>query len=545
MLVLGSFSSARLPVDFSWSTVTTGNYTRVYTNPLTYRVLANSLIYVAGTLAAGITMSLGFAWLVARTNMPAKWLAVAGIPLGLIVPSMLESMSWVLLFSPRIGYVNGFFKYLFGLQQPVFNVYTLPGMIALESLRMVPTGFLMMLPLLLRLDPSTEEAASMSGAPFGRIIGRVTLPLLLPGLLAVMLYQGITVLASFEVPGIIGLPGQVYVFSTLIYTYTSASSSAGGSDFGSAAALAMLYLAINVMGLWLYARVTRNAARFAVIGGKSYRPRLMDLGAWRFLALGAIGLYMFISVVLPVLVLLWTSLTPRIVQPGLAALGNVTGAEWARIPGNSELNRVLVNTVIAVILAATFTVLASLVVGWISQRTAFRARRLLDQLSFMSHGLPGVILGLALIWFWVRLSAPVYGTLAIIVIALCTGFLAYGTRSIGAALFQLRRELEEAAYASGAGPSATVRRVVTPLLMPALISLWLWAALQALRIVTLPLMLQTGPENTVLAVYLWNYWDKGEINLVAAVGTAMVAVMFVVTILLSRFGLLSRRSTLI
>jgi iron(III) transport system permease protein len=268
-------------------------------------------------------------------------------------------------------------------------------------------------------------------------------------------------------------------------------------------------------------------------------------GGWRFVGVGAICVYLFISVVLPVLVLLWTSLTPRIIQPGLNALSSVSWANWARIPGNKELNHVLLNTVIAVVLAATFTVGAALVVSWISQRTAFRARRLLDQLSFASHGLPGVILGLAMIWFWVRLDLPVYGTMAIIVIGLCTGFLAYGSRTIGAALLQLHRELEEAAYTSGAAPQTAVRRVVTPLLMPALISLWLWAALQALRLVTLPLMLQTGPENTVLAVYLWNNWNKGELNLVAAVGTAMVGVMFMVTLIVSRFGLLSRRSTLI
>jgi iron(III) transport system permease protein len=156
-----------------------------------------------------------------------------------------------------------------------------------------------------------------------------------------------------------------------------------------------------------------------------------------------------------------------------------------------------------------------------------------------------VILGLALIWFWVRLDfVPIYGTLAIIVLGLGTGFLAYGTRSMSAALVQVHRELEDAAYTSGASPARTVRRVMAPLMLPALASLWIWVAIQALRFVTLPLMLQTGPENTVLAVYLWRQWEAGEVSLVAAVGMAMVACMALVTLLAARVGLLSRRASL-
>ncbi|HLY67948.1 MAG TPA: hypothetical protein VKU60_20585, partial [Chloroflexota bacterium] len=268
MLVLGSFSGARLPSDFTLSTITVQNYVSVYTSPLTYRVMANTVIYVAAALALGLSLSFFFAWLVARTDMPYKGLAYAGLPLALVMPGMLEAMVWVLLFSPRIGFVNRILQGLFGLSGAPLNVYSLPAMAILEGLRMVPTGFLLLVPVLLRFDPSMEEAAATAGASGPTVTRRVTLPLLLPGLLSIAIYLGVTVLSSFEVPGIIGLPGRVYVFSTLIYTYTSAAASAGGSSYGLAAALAMVYLAINVAGLGVYARVTRNASRFAVITGR-------------------------------------------------------------------------------------------------------------------------------------------------------------------------------------------------------------------------------------------------------------------------------------
>ncbi len=545
MLVLGSVSGARLPSDFDASALTLGNYVRVYTSPLTYRVMGNTLIYVAGTIALGLGVALLFAWLVARTDMPGRRLALVAIPLALVIPGLLEAMVWVLLFSPRIGFVNRFAIDGLGLSGAPFDVYTMPGMIALEGLRTVPTAFLMFVPLLLNLDPTLEEAGLAAGARLGAVARRVTLPLLLPGLLAVVLYQAVSVLSSFEVPGIIGLPGRVYVFSTLIYTYTSAAASAGGSDYGAANALAMVYLLINIAGLWLYARVTANAARFAVVTGKAYRPRRIELGSWRWAALAALCAYVFVSLVLPVLVLLWSSLTPRILQPTPTSLASLTAQNWQALFSNEELPQVVGNTAILIVATATLTVAVCFLVGWITVRTRFAAKRLLDQLAFVSHGVPGVIMALALIWLWIQVDAvPIYGTLWIIVLGFSVSFLAYGSRAMSAALLQIHPELEEAAYASGAHAATTIRRVFAPLLLPALSGLWIWVALHAMRFVTIPLMLQTGPDNTVIASYIWRQWENGNVNLVSAVGLAMVATMLVVTLVAARLGHASRRAAL-
>lgn len=545
MLVVASFSGARLPSDFSWATLTGDNYVTVYTDPLIYRVMGNTFAYVGGALTLGLGLAVLFSWLVARSNMPCKWLAYTGLPLALIIPGMLESMVWVLLFSPRIGFVNRFLMATLGLESAPFSAYSLPAMIVLEGLRAVPTGFLLLVPLMLRFDPTVEEAAAIAGARAGTITRRVTLPMLLPGLLSIGLYMAVTILSSFEVPGIMGLPGRVYVFSTLIYSYTNAAASAGGNSYGAAAALSMLYLLFNVVGLVIYARVTGQASRFAVVTGRAYRPRLVNLGAFRWPAAILLGLHLAVTVVLPLLVLLWTSITPRILQPSAAALSQVTAATWLRLLDNADVLRAAGVTLLVMLVTATATAAASLLIGWITVRTSFPGRRLLDQLAFVSHGLPGVILALALIWFWGRFeSVPIYGTWGIIVVGFSTGFLAYGTRSMSATLVQVHRELEDAAYTSGASPVGTMRRVLVPLLLPALASLWVWVAIQALRLVTLPLMLQTGRDNTVLASYLWRQWEAGEVSLVSAIGMAMVVGMGAIILVATRLGLLSRRASL-
>ena len=163
-LVLGSFSQARLPGEFSLSSLGFANYIKVWGDPATYAVMSNTLWFALGSTAYGIVIAAMLAWLVERTNIPGKIWIYAGVPMTLAMPGMLQAMAWVLLASPRIGFINKGLMDVFGLTAAPFNIYTLPGMVFIEGLRMVPTAFLMLVPLLRSMDPSLEEAAAMSGA---------------------------------------------------------------------------------------------------------------------------------------------------------------------------------------------------------------------------------------------------------------------------------------------------------------------------------------------------------------------------------------------
>ena len=216
-LILGSFSTAQLPTDFSLATMGLVNYIKVYSDPGTSEIFINTIIYVAGSTVLGIFLAVSLAWLVERTNMPGKMVVYAGVPMTLAVPGMLQAMAWVLLFSPRIGFVNNFLKDIFGPDAPVIDIYSLEGMVFLEGLRLVPTAFLMLVPLMRSMDPALEEAAAVSGARPASTMRKVTLRLMAPALVAVMIYQAMTALEVFEIPGILGLPAGIYVFSTKIY----------------------------------------------------------------------------------------------------------------------------------------------------------------------------------------------------------------------------------------------------------------------------------------------------------------------------------------
>jgi len=530
-LILGSFSTARLPTDFSLSTMGLVNYIKVYSDPGTIELFVNTVIYVAGSTALGLVLAVSLAWLVERTNMPGKTLVYAGVPMSLAVPGMLQAMAWVLLFSPRIGFVNNTLKDWFGAAAPIINVYSLGGMVVLEALRLVPTAFLMLLPLMRSMDPALEEAAAVSGARPSSALRKVTLRLLAPGLVAVMIYQAMTALEVFEIPGILGLPAGIYVFSTKIYAIVRTATFM--PVYGQANALAMVYLVIAVGTTYFYARMISRAERYTIVTGKGYRPRQQDLGRWKYPALACALLFLFVAVVVPFLVFLYTSFLPYLQAPSWNALKVMTLKNYRLLSQYEKVGSALQNTVIMVTVTATATVLLSFLVSIVVVRSKFWGRKLLDQLAFVPHAIPGIVMGIAFFWLFLKLDfLPIYGTVWAISIGFTISFLSYGTRAMNAALLQIHKELEEAAYVSGASPWRAMRRVIVPLLMPTFAGIWIWVVLHAVRVAGMPLILYEGPNNQVLSILIWNMWDDGYVPAVAAIGTLLMVALVLLTVVI-------------
>jgi len=534
-LILGSFSTARLPTDFSLATMGWVNYLKVYTDPDTYALLGNTVIYVAGSALLGISLSVTLAWLVERTNMPGKVWIYAGVPMTLAVPGMLQAMAWVLLLSPRIGLINKSLQNLLDLDQPPINIYSLGGMIFLEGLRLVPTAFLMLVPLMRSMDPTLEEAAAVSGARPFSATRKVTLRLLAPGLVAVMIYQVMTALEVFEIPGILGLPAGIYVFSTKIYAIIRSATFM--PVYGQANALAMVYLLIAVVTTYFYARMISRVEKYTIITGKGYRPRQFDLGGWRYLALACVFLYLFLAILLPFLVFAYASFLSYLQTPSLEAMKGMTLKNYRFLAQYGEAGDALKNTILMVMLTATATVLLSFFVSLVVVRSKFWGRKLLDQLAFVPHAIPGIVLGIAFFWVFLKIDfLPIYGTVWAISIGFTVSFLSYGSRAMNASLLQIHKELEEAAYVSGARPWRTLWRVFLPLMLPTFVGVWIWVVLHAVRIAGLPLILYEGPRNQVLSILIWNMWDQGYVPAVAAIGTLLMLTLLLLTLAVRYIG---------
>jgi iron(III) transport system permease protein len=206
---------------------------------------------------------------------------------------------------------------------------------------------------------------------------------------------------------------------------------------------------------------------------------------------------------------------------------------------NELIGTTIRNTILMVVVTATATTVVSVLISLVIVRSRFWGRKLLDNLAFLPHAVPGMVMGLAMLTVFLKidqLGIPLFGSIWSIAIAFTISFMSYGTRAMNAAILQIHKELEEAAMTSGAPRWRVLWRVFLPLLLPSMIGVWIWAMLHAVRIAGTPLILYEGPENQVLSVMIWNMWDEGYIPTVGAIGTLLMAILLIMTLALRIVG---------
>lgn len=535
-LILNSFRTGHpaVPTPF-----TLQNYIVGFANPLTYQMIWNTLYFASAGTILTVSLAVLFAWLIERTDMPWRNLAWSLLLVPLAMPGFLFAMAWIFLLDNRIGIVNIWLRALlawFGwdLDTGPINIYSMGGMIYLDGLRGVTTVFLLVVGAFRAMDPNLEEAARIAGARAWTTFRRITLPTLLPAILAAFLYSFISSMESFEAPLLVGLPGGIYVYSTMIYFSTRLMPS-----FGLAAAFAVSYCILAIFMVVIYQRVAlRQTERFATITGKGYRPRVARLGRLRWLAFGLFAGYFFLAVLLPLFILIWAALSPSYNQPNWEGLSALSFGHFRELWNEPGIWQAAWNTVVITLTTATVTVLLSFFVSWIVVRTQIRGRMLLDGLTFLAHSVPGIVIALAFIFVYLQepfRSLQLYGTVWIVSLALITQYIAFTTRTTNAAITQVHKELEEAARISGVGRITTLIRVTLPLVLPAFAAAWIWVAAHAVRSFSVPVML-ASEGNWTLSVILWQIWDdQNALPLAAALGVIFILSIATLTFLGRRF----------
>lgn len=535
MLLLSTFKETQGSLPFEpnvpW---TLQNYADVFLDGATYRVLFNTLVFAAGSLALSFALSIAFAWLIERTDMPFRNLLFIVIIASIGIPNVIAGIAWGLLGSPVNGLINMPLKALFGGDgQGPLNVYTLPGLIFVQGITLVPITFLLVAAAFRAMDASMEDAAAASGARFGTIMRRITIPLLTPAILSALIYQFVTVVESFDIPLIIGLRAGIPLLSTQVFI--EAKPPGGLPDYGLASAYSMLLLVMAIGPLIIYNRAISRSERFATITGHTYQPRRISLGAWKWVAAAGALFYILIAFILPLLIMVWTSLQPFYAPPSAQAFGRITFDAYAGLLENSRVKDALFNTVLLGVAVAAGTMILGVLVSWILVRSRSRLKPVLDVLAFMPHAFPGVIIGLSVLLIYLLLPLPIYGTIWILVIALSTQYISLSTRLMSAGIAQVERQLEEAAETSGASWGATMRRIVMPLIMPAFLNGFLLVFLSAIKNLTLALILFT-PGSIVLSTLIWSSWDRADTALTAALGVLMVLVTLVLAVITRRLA---------
>ncbi len=367
----------------------------------------------------------------------------------------------------------------------------------------------------------------LSRAGVVRTFLRVTFPISRPSIMAVVILLFIYAVEFFETPALLGLGGRpvILVFSTLIYLNTQFAP----SDVGLASAYAVFLLAISVTGVIVYMRMTSHEHRFMSITGKGYRPRRISLGPWRE-AISAVALLaLAIGVGLPLFVLVWASFLRFFQLPSADALNLVSLANYQLLIGNNNIRWALKNSLIIGLVSATFTVLFISIVAWIVARTRLPGRKLLDFLAFAPIAVPGVVLGISMIWLYLALPVPVYGTLAILIFAYITKYMPVVMRIISASLKQLHSEMEEAAAVCGVSWLRTFKGIILPLLRPGWLAAWIWVISHAFREVSTSIML-ASQETRPVGVAMMELWFDGSFGALSAFGILITFVILTLSI---------------
>lgn len=511
--------------------LTLSNYARAYANPGTYSLMQNTVAFAVGSAATAIFLGIIFAWLLERTNLPFKDIIHPLFIVPIAIPGVLFSIAWVLLLSPGAGVINITLKQLFNLNQPPLNIYNLTGMILLEGLHLTPVAFLMMAGAFRRMDPSLEEASDSAGAGLFTTLHRITVRVLRPSIMGALIYVLISAMESFEIPGVIGMRAGIQVLAFKIYLAKQETP----PDYGMISTLAVLLLGISALLILFYGKFSREAERYATITGKAYRAKIIDLGSWRALALGCVGLYFAVTILLPFIVLIWASLLPIYQAPSAKALANVSLENYRTVFDIPKVGLALRNSLLMVLLAPTITMFICSVLSWIIVKSRGPGRKALDFLTFVPHAIPGIVTGVALMWVYIFLPVPIYGTIWILLIAYVTSRISFGTRVMNAAMTQLHKELEEASYASGGSWFRTFRTITLPLLMPALVNGWIFSAIVVAKAMGSVIMIYSH-DSIVLSVLVWELWNNGDVAATAALGVMLISGLIVATLIARKYG---------
>lgn len=490
------------------------------------RILGNTLLVGAGATAFSVLLGGALALVLVRVATPGRAVLEPLVLLPLYVTPLLTAIAWSWLGSPRGGLLNLVAQRVLGAS--LIDLHGAGGVVFVASLAYAPLPFLLVAAALRGMDPALEDSARVHGASARFAFARVTLPLVLPAALGAGLLVFVQAMGLFSIPAVLGMPGGFVVAGTEIYRLLNTYP----PRLGQAAAWGVLLLGITALLVGLQNRLLSRRS-FVTVTGKAFRPRLVQVGRPARWALAAfVWLYVGLAVLLPVLTLLWAALVNFLtVDPGLMAFDLrhfryvlFTYPKTALAAGNSLLLGAA---------AASLVALLALGIGWVAVRRRGPVARGVEQLAMAPLAIPSIVLALGVLWTYAGLELlPIYGTAGILLVAYVAHFLPLGARAMAGALRQLHPELEDAARVSGAGLLHTMRRVVLPLTRPTLAATWTLVFVLAMQEVSASILLYTS-RSTVLSVAVFDLWEAGNVNALAALGVMQLVVTFLALLLLA------------
>ncbi len=500
---------------------------RIYTVSLNLNCIRNTLVTSVLSMVFGVLLAFPLAWLVGRTNLYGKQIFRSIFVMTYMVPPYVGAMAWLRLLNPTVGTLNVFLKNLFGLDSMPFNIYSIGGLVWVLTTFYYPYAFITISRAMEKMDPSLEEASRCCGASPLKTLFRVTLPLMLPSIIAAGLLVFIAASSCYGIPSIIGAPGKIYTVTTRIVDYVSVGSSQSLSD---ATALAVFLMIISFVVLY-FSDFPLKKRDYIVVAGKSSQPDIVDLGKWRIPVTILVSIFAFIVVVLPFATVFATSFTTNMGK-SVFSPANFTFKYWKIIVSRSSIIDSALNSLIYAVLAATLGMLVCIIMAYLLKRTSAKGKETPDFLIAVGSGTPSVVIALSLIMTMSgKFGINIYNTVFIMVIAYMIKYMLMGMRCTVSAFSQVSPSLEEAAEVSGAGFLRRMKDVTVPLILPSVVAGWFLIFIPSFYELSMSNLLYSGKTKT-LGVDLFLYQTYHSQQTASALAGAILLAVVVLNVVL-------------
>lgn len=502
---------------------------RIYYYPLNWTALVNTLVTAGLSMVFGVLLAFPLAWLVGRTNLYGKKFFRTLFVMTYMVPPYVGAMAWLRLLNPTVGTLNTVLMGIFNLEKAPFNIYSIGGLVWVLTTFYYPYAFITISRAMEKMDPSLEEASRISGASPLKTLTTVTLPLMLPSIVAAALLVFVAAASCYGIPSIIGAPGQIYTVTTRIVDYVYIGSQEGLTD---ATNLAVFLMVIALVILYISNFVV-GKREYITVSGKSTRPNIVDLGKWRVPVTALVSLFAVVVVAIPFATVFMTSFTMNMGK-SIFETGNLTFKYWHTILNRKAIIGSAQNSLISAVWAASLGMVVCLIMAYLLKRTNVKGKRLPDFLITVGSGTPSVVIALALIMTMSgKFVINIYNTMFIMVVAYMIKYMLMGMRTVVSAFSQISPSLEEAAQISGSSWIRRLKDVVFPLIVPSIVAGWFLIFMPCFYELTMSNLLYSNNTKT-LGVELFTYQTYHSQQTASALASGILIMVIVLNYVLNK-----------
>src|SRR5665213_776734 len=517
--------------------VTLQNFVTLFSNPDFLDPLFTTAIIATCSAIICCVVAAPMGWLVSRTDMPGRKFIRALVTASFVTPPFLGAVAWELLAAPNSGLLNQLFRYLTGAEadEHLFNIYSMTGIIFVISCYTFPFVFVLVANALDTMPGELEDASAILGGKAWTTARRITIPLVLPALLAGALVAFLQAMTLFGSPAILALPAGFHTMTTKIWSLFQYPPKL---ELAAAAAVPLLLLTIVLLQAQKFILGRRG---YSVVGGKYGAPRRVEMKQWRWVALAFCLLVLLSPVFLPYFALLNAAFSPNattLVTPSTVTLKNVVFV----FTELSATQLALKNTVILGTATATIGTILALVVAYITTRRAIAGHRLLGFLATAPVAVPGIVLGVGLFLSYTRPPFVLYGTLWILFVAFLTINLPSAYQQLQAAFATIHPELEDASRILGATRLQSLRQITAPLLRTGVIATWCFIFIGVMRELSAAIILFTS-QTKVLSVLIYDLNESGDLAAIAVLGISMLVITFAVVLAVNQIPVFGAGAT--